>query len=227
MNAFGWPFLVGRGRRAGHRVLLAPDFLVTEHDHGILEASSVYTTELTSSAGRRLAVRCSTHQVSAEDVAAAGQPRDEHGRPLRLIYGVVATGVEPVNADLRVALESALDTYRRFLRREDDFEVVPSQAFPLTAPARRSMVDSAPAAVPGRRPGPRSVALLSGAALAAVLVIALTVLWGRSEPETGLKSPPPRCSTTTTTTTTTRPPGTSSQCGGATSSCDHRRLCGP
>jgi hypothetical protein len=193
MSSFGWPFLVGRGRRAGHRVLLAPDFLVAQQDHGILEATSVHTTELTSSAGRRLAVRCTTHEVSAEDVAAAEHPRDEHGRPLRLIYGIVATGVEPANADLRVALESALDTYRRFLRREDGFKVVPAQAFPLTAPVRRSMVDSAPAAVPSRRPGSRSVAVLSGAALAAVLVIVLTVLWGRSEPETGLKSPPPHC----------------------------------
>jgi hypothetical protein len=191
MSAFGWPFLVGRGRRTGHRVLLAPDFLVEARDHGILEAASEQVEELTSSAGRRLSVRCSTHEVSADDIAAAGNPRDEHGRPLRLIYGVVAMGVEPANADLLVALESSLDTYRRFLKREDDFEVEPAPTFPLTA--RTPLVAPVPAAAD--RPGPRSVAVLSGVGLIAVLTIVLSVLWGRSNPEPTPGTPCPTSAT--------------------------------
>lgn len=220
MISWGWPFLLARGRRTGHRVLLAPDFLVAEHDHGILEAVSGQgpdVTELTSFAGRRLTLRCSTHQVSARDVTTPERPRDEHGRPLRLIYGVVANGTDPVTADLQVALEAALDTYRRFLGGEDGFVVVQSPAFPLTvpaSPARSSTVDSAGTGV-RRGPRPRYVAVLSAAAVLVILLATVVaVLWGRSG-DGPAPSPPPQCPTTSaapSTTTTGPPTPTTTQC---------------
>jgi len=194
MGSQGWPFLVGRGRRSGHRVLLAPDFLVAQHDHGILAAAGPEVTEVTSSAGRRLTIRCATQQVDAVD--SGERPRDEHGRPLRLIYGVVATGVTPVNADLPVALAAALATYRRFLRHEEEFEVEPSTAFELAAVPSRPVQVLTPA--PRRRRLAPTV-LCAGSAFA----LLLAVLLGRSDHELVPGSPLPRPGVTIPAKTTT------------------------
>lgn len=206
MPSRGWPFLVGRGRRAGHRVLLAPDFLVSQQDHGILATASPEATEVVTATGDRLAMRCSTHQVDAEDVGSGERPRDEHGRPLRLIYGVVATGVTPVNADLPLALSAALGTYRRFLHRESDFAVEPSTAFELAAPTPEIV----PAVtVEPRRVGHRVAVLCASSTLA----IVLTVLLGRSNSEPVPGTPVPKFVPSVTSTTPTTTPAVTTKIG--------------
>lgn len=185
MVAQGWPFLIGRGHHTGHKVLLAPDFLVTSRGYGILEGiSGNAVTKLGA-----LTVRSATHQVEAPDVATTERPRDEHGRPLRLIYGVVAKGIEPVNSDLPNALEAALATFRRFWHDEEDFAVEPSAAFPLST--QPSTVVSPAPPEPSRPHGAR-VAVLC-AALVAVLAAGLTVLLGHSARYPVPGSPRPAC----------------------------------
>lgn len=185
MMSLGWPFLIGRGRRAGHRVLLAPDFLVAADDHGVLEGIAGNTVINLGS----LTVRSATHQVEAHDVHTPERPRDEHGRPLRLIYGVVARGIEPTNADLPTALAAALATYRHFLQAEDKFPVEPSQGFPLaTQPSTVDMV------APPRRPARtrvRVAVLSASAALVTVLAVGSTILLGQSAQDPAPTTPPP------------------------------------
>ena len=198
MVSLGWPFLIGRGRRAGHRVLLAPDFLVATDDHGVLEGIAGNTVINVGA----LTVRSATHQVEAQDVHEAERPRDEHGRPLRLIYGVVAKGIEPVNADLPNALAAALATYRRFLQAEQAFSVEPSQGFPLRA--QPSTMDSPPAPQP--RPTRNRVAVLSAsAALVTALAVGSTILLGQSAREPAPTTPPPPSCTSTKVAATTTP----------------------
>jgi len=201
MGSLGWPFLIGRGRRTGHRVLLAPDFLIATGDHGILEGISGDTIMTIGP----LTVRSTTRHVEARDVHEPERPRDEHGRPLRLIYGVVAQGIEPANADLPDALAAALATYRRFLRAEERFTVEASQGSALHT--QQSTVDLM-AAPELRRPARARVAALSaGIALMATLAIGLTILLGQSAREPAPTSPtppppPPSCTSKQITPTT-------------------------
>jgi hypothetical protein len=186
MISLGWPFLIGRGRRAGHRVLLAPDFLVAADDHGVLEGIAGNTVIKLGP----LTVRSVTHQVEAQDVHATERPRDEHGRPLRLIYGVIAKGTEPANADLPTALAAALATYRRFLNAEDEFSVESSQGFPLRT--QPSTVDPLPRSPQPGRPARARVATLSAStALVAILAVGSTILLGQSAREPAPTTPPP------------------------------------
>ncbi|GAA3825579.1 hypothetical protein GCM10022226_52900 [Sphaerisporangium flaviroseum] len=176
-SARAWPFLVARGRRRGYRTLLAPDFLLRDRDYGVLDdevAPSVHedrpsVIEVVTEAGRPLTVVHATHLVTPADIAepgtepAAEAPRDEHSRPLQLMYGFVCSGGavhEPDEGDLRACRESALATYRRFLGDEDGFAVEPGREFPLRsaaahrpAPARRPVQAfsmTTPGATPGR-----------------------------------------------------------------------------
>jgi hypothetical protein len=128
--AAGWPFLVARGRRSGHRILLAPDFLVAAGDYGVLEQVNGGTgvVVLTSAAGHRLSVAYATHPVGPAEV---DDPRDEHGRPLQLIYGLVAAGPADAQEQMGTALALAIEVYRRFLRAEGGFAVVPSTSLEL------------------------------------------------------------------------------------------------
>ena len=195
MVALGWPFLIGRGRRTGHRVLLAPDFLVTAGDHGVLEGISGNTVMKLGP----LTVRSATHQVEARDVNETERPRDEHGRPLRLIYGVVAKGVEPANADLPNALAAALATYRRFLSAEQRFTVESAQAIPLAD--QPSTVDSV---TPAETHRTRVAVLAAGAALVTVLAAGSTILLGHSVREPGRPTTPTSCTSTQIAPTTTQ-----------------------
>jgi hypothetical protein len=145
-SARAWPFLVARGRRRGYRTLLAPDFLVAERDYGVLDDTVVPSTredqatvvEVLTGAGRPLTVVHATHLVTSADIADPGSepatqaPRDEHSRPLQLIYGFVcADGAvpEPDDEDLRASLATSLAAYRRFLDDEDGFAVEAGREF--------------------------------------------------------------------------------------------------
>ncbi|MCT9935111.1 hypothetical protein N5079_33410 [Planotetraspora sp. A-T 1434] len=201
-SARAWPFLVARGRYRGYRTLLAPDFLVAERDYGILDDTVVPSTNedqanvigVTTRAGRPLTVVHGTHLVTSADIAEPGTepadhaPRDQHSRPLQLIYGFVCVDgpiSEPHDDDLRICRDTALATYRRFLKDEDAFTVEPAGKFLLRSPVIRR------ASPPPRQPpqlfaavghdGPRPVPaglgrlLLLTAALAIVAILA--VVW--------------------------------------------------
>ena len=153
----GWPFLVAAGRRRDYRTLLAPEFLVADLDYGILdqavrptpETGPATVVEVRTARGRPLTIVYATHRLTAADLidpvpgrthpagrpadapgpdAPGSDPRDEHGRPLRLIYGYATPDgyfPEPAPADLDSARTVALTTYRRFLADEERVEVTP------------------------------------------------------------------------------------------------------
>jgi hypothetical protein len=135
----GWPFLVGAGRRRDYSVLLAPDFLLADATHGRLGEIVTPTPvdapprliEASTGTGQRLGIAYATHLVSHADVP---RPRDEHGRPLRLMYGFVCPAGQidtPATADLDAARAASLATYRRYLANEDPFTTAASTAFLL------------------------------------------------------------------------------------------------
>jgi hypothetical protein len=125
--------------------------------------------EVRTGAGRRLCLVSETHLLTAEDLDGA-EPRDEHGRPLRLIYGYACPDgpvLEPDGTDLRHALSTALDVYRRYLVDEDRVTVVPSAPFTL-----RSRTTGWPVAASTARRRPVRL-LVGAAALMAVAVFAV------------------------------------------------------
>jgi hypothetical protein len=139
---------VARGRRRGYRTVLAPDFLTERDLHGVLSESSsgddlaasrTRTIELVPDGVGAITVSYKTEQLSATDLnggSAAGNapPTDEHGRPLEILYGVVARGrlSGPVDGDdWEAARAEALRSYRRFLDEEDGFSVAASRSFAL------------------------------------------------------------------------------------------------
>lgn len=195
--ATGWAFLIGAGRVRDYRILLAPEFLVTALDYGILDGvAGPGVVAVRTRAGRRLCLVSAVHQLTAEDLDGT-EPRDEHGRPLRLIYGYACPDgpvVEPADVDLQLALSTALDVYRRYLTDEEQVTVVPSTPFALRSRTTGWPVEAArsrptpPATPTGRR---RRVAVLVGAAaLAAVAVLAVGAgMWRPERPE----SPPAGC----------------------------------
>lgn len=209
----GWPFLIARGRRRGYSVLLAPAFL--HEEYGLLEevagpvtaAEPVRVAATKNSRGHDLSVVWSEHRVTAADVADGTEPRDEHSRPLRLLYGFVCQETiltRPADTDLARSLASGLDTYRRFLAGEQRFTVESSTPFDL-----RTAGTSRQAAPPATRPRRNYAIPLALVGVAAGFAIGIAVASGGAENPT---KTPPECTTTTTTEppdpeTTTRPRG--------------------
>jgi hypothetical protein len=218
--ARGWPFLVARGRHRGYRTVLAPDFLAERNLQGVLSDSATgdglelgraRTAEVDAPAVGPMTLCFRTERVSAADVNGhlPGEDAiatDEHGRPLEILYGVVARGrlSGPVHdGDLGAARSQALRSYRRFLEQEDAFDVDASPAFalrgvtamapsapapprrtpraaPAPAPASASAAERrrapAPERRPGPAPGPRS-AVGAWAAVAGAAVLLMVVMW--------------------------------------------------
>ena len=155
--AYGWAFLVARGRRKGYQSLLAPDFLVDSDEYGVLgqtvkgdfpaeNAPRISSIAGLSAGDVTLAYR--TQRLTPADLdgeSADGQsrpPSDEFGRPLDLLYGFVcrAADISDVQeVDLMTAKAEALRTYLRFLADESGFAVETSRSFAL-----RSIVAPAP-----------------------------------------------------------------------------------
>lgn len=237
-TSMGWPFLVAAGRRRDYSTLLAPDFLVADLDYGILETSvrptsapgPAMTIDVRTGGGRALTVVYATHLLAAADLTMpdvnptlpVADPRDEHGRPLRLIYGFVAqdaTLSRPDQADLTCALTAALATYRSFLQDEERAGVASSRPFalrsditprhPLRAAASLGVLAvDMPEPTPSLAVTPRR---LAGAAVivAFVAVIALIVSGtGRNRPG----PPPGGCPTTATSTSTQASSAADSTC---------------
>ena len=189
MAALGWPFLVAAGRRRDYSTLLAPDFLVSTLDYGILDESVRPgvdgSVEVRTRGGRRLTIVSATRSVGV---------RDEHGRPLRMMYGFVCVaGSVPVPAaeDLAAALGVALPAYERFLADEDRVAVEPSAGFPL----RSVVVGLAPAALlPAARN--RAVLWLGGGVLALGLATTAAVSMSGAEAPSPVPSVSPAPSPT-------------------------------
>jgi hypothetical protein len=145
----GWPFLVARGRRTGYRVVLAPDFLAQQQEEHLLleqvgagsaDAAGHAVVELSGSpSGRLVAIYREEPATGAELIPSAattarGTVLDRHGRPLELLYGIVASaGVARLNErDMARARRDAVSAYRWFLADEERFEARVSRGFPLS-----------------------------------------------------------------------------------------------
>jgi hypothetical protein len=200
----GWPFLVARGRRAGYRSLLVPPGLT---DRGSLLADALSGDGLAPGSVRTRTVDVSdvgpvlcTYRVERLDGSAGlGEPselRDEHGRPLEILYGVACvTSTEPhvVQVDhhaLDLARTAALSTYARLLADEGAFRPeesravqlrstpVPRDAEPVPTPVRP--VGAAAGATPRPATAPPRTGLpswLLPAAVGLLVVVVAAVAW--------------------------------------------------
>jgi hypothetical protein len=188
-------FLIARGRRQGYRLLLVPDFVTTdEHRHLVdnVQSTSEQEAPRIAYAEGSLALVYRARTLRAEDLDNGRPVRDEHGRPLTLLYGFAtrARRVDRVDeADLDRAWHDAISVYRAFLSHESAFQPVGSARFALA-----SLVTTPPGYPPSSGyaepvpPPPRVLRWLPVAAgVVAVLGIVLGVLrpWqSPSEPVT-------------------------------------------
>jgi hypothetical protein len=146
MTAEAWPFLVARGVSAGHRLLLAPGFLLRANDTAILDSlppadvhEPAHMGTLISRSGHHLYCAYQTREITDQDVGPAGSTRDEHGRPLVWNYGllthnVLSAGVNP--ADMEACRAAAAAAYRQFQADERMYRVETASSFTLTSQSR-------------------------------------------------------------------------------------------
>lgn len=136
----GWPFLVARGRTRDYRTVLVPDFLADRGLHALL-GDTLPIPEPGAPAGRTTVEHPDTGTLTVSSRCAVLRPtdvdasttRDEHGRPLVYLYGMVQ-GPNAPGTDPDDARERALSSYRRFLADEQGFTFDRSVAFPRTPP---------------------------------------------------------------------------------------------
>jgi hypothetical protein len=125
-----WPFLVARGRRRGYSALLVPGFL---REHGFLEATATPLDDVPSRAAATPygVLVWAEHPVT--EAQAHGEPRDEYGRPLVLLYGFLCPDGEPVTVTVALTRTrtAALAVYDRFLGGEESFRTERSEAFAI------------------------------------------------------------------------------------------------
>ncbi|GAA2962986.1 PASTA domain-containing protein [Actinokineospora diospyrosa] len=136
----GWPFLVARGRVAGYRVVLAPDFVLRGGSAGAL-VSTVDATVPDSEPPRVVRVDAElsavyrTRRITPPDIGLDGDRVLDHaGRPLVLTYGFVARTplfTEIADSDVQRAWSAATAAYRRFLLAEAEFRPVAADSFTL------------------------------------------------------------------------------------------------
>jgi hypothetical protein len=236
----GWPFLIAPGRRRDYSTLIAPDFLVETLDYGVLNQAVRPSADarpavigVRTGVGRELTVVYATHLLTAADlitgpapamrsVGEGPSPRDEHNRPMRLVYGfVLADGwiSQPATADLDQVLATVLDTYRGFLSHEDGAGVVGSRPFPVRSVVRPRDHTQGTVAPPARPAAPqsqpsdglsrgRTAAMISSVLVVAVAVVAAVLVVGhRAADPTG-----DPCPTTTVAATTSPVPPASVTC---------------
>jgi hypothetical protein len=189
----GWPFLVASGLHRDYRTLLAPTPLVDSLDYGVLDTVAPPMTsriiDVTTARGRQLSIAAASHLLAASDLGTGngtkGSVRDEHGRPLRLIYGFACLDgrvVELDDIDLEQALTTALDTYRRFLADEDRLAVEASAPFPLRSRTAGWPVPMAHIASVASGRDRTAVVLVAAVIAASVLGAGLAIGWDRSGP---------------------------------------------
>jgi hypothetical protein len=187
--ASGWAFLVARGRRQGYRARLVPGMLSERGLSGLVEDSTgqsapgagVVVRNVDTTHGQ-MAIAYRTHRIRPDDLDDARPVRDEHGRPLDIVYGFAclgAIGGAPDDADLYTAFEQARETYRCFLADEAGFVTQISSAFVLRTTLLRV---AQPAA---RRPMRTRIRVTVAAAVSvAVAILALTMFRATAAPQT-------------------------------------------
>ena len=192
----GSAFLVARGRRRGHRTILAPSFLVRRGIHALLADAIGWSGPTRSRDGSSLgagdagritvtwtAGTLTRADLDAGDAGGSAPVTDEQGRPLQMVYGIVTEGRlsgEVDDDDLGRARKQAVESYRRFLLDEDGFEVDSADAFVL-----RELRSVPPRATTRRRPRPAQVPArvdararraLSSPAIVVAIVVALGLI---------------------------------------------------
>lgn len=131
------PFLVGRGRRVGHRLIVAPRGAGDELQDSLLselaepEPNQPITFRRGTVAGRAITVASVEVEAVANGDAVA---MDRHGRPLVPVMGLVVDGDTRIElgADQRYWFESMLRTmYHDFLANEEAWTVPPGPVVEL------------------------------------------------------------------------------------------------
>jgi hypothetical protein len=158
-------FAIARGRRAGYRVLMAPEFLVQMRRTGLLadlasaghpDGKVVHADPVTVQ-GRRFSLSYASRTVTDADLdepalqRLGSPPLDAFGRPLRIIYGLVRDGdaggaVAP--ADLDRAEQDAIAAFRAFVADESGYR--------LRASPSPGMSTAGGQRTPGAPGGPRN-----------------------------------------------------------------------
>lgn len=201
----GWPFLIARGRRRGYSVLLAPAFL--RADYGLLEEVAgpvpanqpVQVATARTSRGEEVCVAWSAHLVTAEDLADGTEPRDEHSRPLRLLYGFAcqrAVPASPSDVDMARSLTAAMATYRRFLADEQRFTVESSAPFDLRSPVSSPRPSAPPVTGTRQRRGYAVPLALAGLAVGIGMGIGIGAAMADDSPD--LQQEPTTCTESAT-----------------------------
>jgi hypothetical protein len=142
VTAYGWPFLVARTRNAGHRVVVAPDFLVEQEAESWLgrvsggEDTPDGHAVLHQSPDGQFVVVSRVFVAGRADYGLDGDGpiRDRSGRPIRFTEGLVLRGhTEPevTQGDLAQACSVTQVAYQTFWTLEDAFQTVPSTGYPL------------------------------------------------------------------------------------------------
>ena len=144
-----WPFLIGRSRHAGYRVLVVPQFLASPRGVSAL-ASAARTIDLPEGAaavrelrglpGGPLCIVYRSDLASADDYALqnAGILTDEHGRGIRLAEGFAVrlsaaqvSGLSVTREDLDRTHAAVAETFREFWDVQDAFARRASEPFAL------------------------------------------------------------------------------------------------
>ncbi|GLZ43630.1 PASTA domain-containing protein [Actinokineospora sp. NBRC 105648] len=139
----GWAFLVARGRVAGYRLLLVPDFVLRGGHSGALIAAVGEHVPRRGRPGVRTidgvgSVVYRTRPVTLADIGADVEVPllDAAGRPIVLTYGFVcrATVVGHVaEVDIERAWQSAVEVYQRFHAAELTFHPEASAFYRLVS----------------------------------------------------------------------------------------------
>jgi hypothetical protein len=200
----GWPFAVARGHDTGYQLLLAPEFIATGHESGLLmsevhgevpDTAPPRTTTIAGPSSGPVALVYRTTRLTRADVGKTDRPEaamlDRAGRPLLLAYGFVCRGVRvlaPDERDLKVARDGAIATYRRFRAAEADFlpevshpyhtrsTVAPIDTAPTRPPASPSTAPWTAEALPTRRPAPARRRPTTITALVTVFALAIFLI---------------------------------------------------
>lgn len=149
MTENAWPFLIGRARNAGYRVVVVPDFMADAASVDALSgaardvrlpADAACAREVHGLPGGTVLVVYRSFTPRGDDYGlGADELTDGFGRPIRVTEGFVlrraaTAGLPRITvADLEQARAAAAGPYRDFWRQERDYSRRVSTGFPLGA----------------------------------------------------------------------------------------------
>jgi hypothetical protein len=153
MTETAWPFLLTRARESGHRVVVAPAFLVDAGVAGLLnelaqptEPGAVSAREVRLSGQEPMLLVYRRFKPSAGDLGLPGRPADaplldRAGREFWATEGVIVVPPPPQAArtviareDLAHAHRDLMQSYRRMWEQDLAYTLEPSASFALTPP---------------------------------------------------------------------------------------------